>query len=62
MWTPVSKLPRATVSELEVLPRTVSLLQRWLFDVLVLTNGRLCYYPKYKPELEQLASRTFKQR
>ncbi len=41
------------------MPRTVSWLQRWLFDVFsVKQAGRLRYYPKYKAELEQLASRT----
>ncbi|WMW78903.1 DNA polymerase III subunit delta' [Undibacterium cyanobacteriorum] len=41
------------------MPRTVSWLQRWLYDVFSMKQaGRLRYYPKYKKEIELLASRT----
>lgn len=40
------------------MPRTVSWLQRWLYDIFsVKQSGKIRYYPKYQNEIERLASR-----
>ena len=40
------------------MPRTVSWLQRWLYDIFsVKQSGRIRYYPKYQNEIKHLASR-----
>ncbi len=40
------------------MPRTVSWLQRWLYDIFsVKQSGRIRYYPKYQNEIARLASR-----
>lgn len=40
------------------MPKTVSYLQRWLYDIFSYKqSGRVRYYPKYQSEITQLASR-----